>query len=263
VKGKLFGYLGPARSSSNSLNSCGRFENFSHKFNNFSLHSANQLDIKFSMGSFSGVMPRQTPFWGFVIGWFKPRRNRQLLEWTISVLDLQPADRVLEIGSGSGRAIQLAAKGCTLGLVAGVDSDPAMVRRSRKRNALNMTYGRVFIREGSVSNLPYPDASFDKVFSINSVQTWASQLGDLKEVRRVLRPEGKLFIVRQPLGAKNRREQDQMREDIQQRLPQQIALAGFDVIGKEVRVMRPVSAYCVVGSKIAVEPRRRIAAVAG
>ena len=138
-----------------------------------------------------------------------------------------------------------------------------MVRRSRKRNALNMTYGRVFIREGSVSDLPYPDASFDKVFSINAVQTSASQLGDLKEVRRVLRPGGKLFIVRQPLGAKNRREQDQMREDIQQRLPQQIALAGFDVVGKEVRVMTPVSAYCVVGSKTAVEPQQRIAALAG
>jgi len=215
------------------------------------------------MGSFSGVVPRQTPFWGFVIGWFKPRRNRQLLEWTISVLDLQPTDRVLEIGSGSGRAIQLAAKSCTLGLVAGVDSDPVMVRRARKRNALHTTYGRVFIRGGTVSNLPYPDASFDKVFSINSVKTWANQLGDLKEVRRVLRPGGKLFIVRQPLGAKNRPEADQMREDIQQRLPQQIALAGFDVIGKEVRVMRPVSAYCVVGSKTAVGPQQRIAALAG
>ena len=215
------------------------------------------------MASFSDVMPRPNTFWSFVVGWFKPRRNRQLVEWTISMLDLQPTDRVLEIGSGSGVALQLAARCCTIGLVAGVDSDPAMVRRSRKRNALHMTYGRVFIREGSVSNLPYPDGSFDKVFSINSVQTWPSQLGDLKEIRRVLRREGKLFIVRQPLGAKSRREQDQMREDIQQRLPQQIILAGFDVTGKEVRVMRPVSAYCIVGSKTFAEPQQRIAAVAG
>ena len=215
------------------------------------------------MAGFSDVMPRQSAFWSFVVGWFKPRRNRQVVEWTISVLDLQPTDRVLEIGSGSGLAIELAARCCTIGLVAGVDSDPVMVRRSRRRNALHMTYGRVFIREGSVSNLPYPDASFDKVFAINSVQTWPSQLGDLKEIRRVLRPGGRLFVVRQPLGAKSRREQDQMREDIQQRLPQQIALAGFDVTGKEVRVMRPVSAYCVVGSKTAAEPQQRIAAIAG
>jgi len=215
------------------------------------------------MGSFSGVIPRQATFWSFVVGWFKPSRKRQIVEWTISVLDLQPTDRVLEIGSGSGLGIELAARCCTIGLVAGVDSDPVMVRRSRKRNALHMTYGRVFIREGSVSNLPYPDTSFDKVFSISSAQTWASQLGDLKEIRRVLRPGGKLFVVRQPVGAKSRREQDQMREDIQQRLPQQIALAGFDVIGKEVRVMRPVSAYCIVGSKAAVEPQVRIAALAG
>jgi ubiquinone/menaquinone biosynthesis C-methylase UbiE len=215
------------------------------------------------MASFSDVMRRPSAFWSFVVGWLKPRRNRQLIEWTISVLDLQPTDRVLEIGSGSGLGLQLAATCCTIGLVAGVESDPAMVRRSRKRNALNMTYGRVFIREGSVSNLPYPDGSFNKVFSINSVQTWPRQLGDLKEILRVLRPEGKLFIVRQPLGAKSRREQDQMREDIQQRLPQQMILAGFDVTGKEVRVMRPVSAYCIVGSKAVAEPEQRIAAVAG
>ena len=215
------------------------------------------------MPTFSEVMPRPGVFWTFVAGWFKPRRTRRVVEWTIAMLDLRPTDRVLEIGSGSGDALQLAAKYCSLGLVAGVESDPVMVRRARKRNALLMTYGRVFVREGSVSGLPYPDGSFDKVFSINSVHTWPSQLGDLKEIRRVLRPEGKLFIVRQPLGAKSRREQDQMREDIQQRLPQQIALAGFDVVGKEVRVMTPVSAYCIVANKTATAPQQRIAAVGG
>ncbi len=215
------------------------------------------------MRSFHDVVAGRSAFWSFIAGWFKPRRNRQLVEWTISLLDLQPTDRVLEIGSGSGVAVQLAARCCTLGLIAGVESDASLVRRARKRNALHMTYGRVFIREGSVSNLPYPDRSFDKVFSINSVQAWPSQLGDLKELRRVLRPDGKLFIVRQPWGAKSRREKDQMREDIQQRLPQQIALAGFDVVGKEVRVMTPVSAYCIVGSKIPATARQSIAAVGG
>jgi ubiquinone/menaquinone biosynthesis C-methylase UbiE len=215
------------------------------------------------MGSFGDMSAKGSAFWKVFAGWFRSRRNRQLIEWTISLLDLQPTDRVLEIGSGSGTAIQFAARCCTLGLVAGVESDSGKVRRARKRNALHITYGRVFIREGSVSNLPYPDRSFDKIFSINSMRDWPSQLGDLKELRRVLRPEGKLVIVRQPLGSKSRRQKDQMREDIQQRLPQQIALAGFDVIHKEVRVMRPVSAYCIVGSKMPVEAQRRIAAVGG
>ena len=208
-------------------------------------------------------MAKGSACWSRIANWFKPRRSRRLVEWTISLLALQPEDRVLEIGSGSGVALQIAARCCTLGLVAGVESDPALVRRARKRNALQITYGRIFIREGSVANLPYPDRSFDKIFSINALHDWPSQLSDLKELRRVLRPEGKLFIVRQPLGTRSKREKDQMREDIQERLPQQIARAGFDVIGKEVRVMTPVSAYCIVASKMPAESQPRIAAVGG
>jgi hypothetical protein len=52
-----------------------------------------------------------------------------------------------------------------------------------------------------------------------------------------------------------------MREEIQQRLPQQIAMAGFDVERREVRVMKPVPAYCIVGSKITAESQRRYATV--
>ena len=127
------------------------------------------------------------------------------------------------------------------------------MRRARRRNKVDITHGRVVISTGSVSALPYPDVTYDKIFSINCVQFWPNLLHDLKELHRVLRPEGKLLIVRQLWDNENKRVKARMRDEVQQRLPQQIAMAGFDVVYKEIRLMTPSSAYCIVGNKMTVQ----------
>ena len=47
---------------------------------------------------------RPTGFLGQVVG-FLFRMNREGIDWTISLLEIQPADHVLEIGFGSGHGI--------------------------------------------------------------------------------------------------------------------------------------------------------------
>ena len=55
---------------------------------------------------------RPTGFWGNLAGMIMAYRpsNRQRNDWTIALLDIQPQDRVLEIGFGPGVAIEKLAR---------------------------------------------------------------------------------------------------------------------------------------------------------
>ena len=108
----------------------------------------------------------------------------------IKLLDVRPDDAVLEVGFGPGVGIQLLPERVTGGLVAGVDQSQEMVRQAAARNADALRNRRTDLRYGSVERLPFADATFDKVFAINSMQVWRDARAGLREIRRVLKPGG-------------------------------------------------------------------------
>ncbi len=132
-------------------------------------------------------------FLGKLLGFFF-RINREGIEWTIGLLDIRPTDRVLEIGFGPGHAIRRADALASQGRVAGVDFSDTMVRQARKRNAAAIAEGRVDLRQGDASALPYPDNSFDKVFATNVIYFWQDPAANLEELKRVMKPGGRLAL---------------------------------------------------------------------
>jgi len=88
---------------------------------------------------------------GTILAW----KNRERNAWTISSLDIQPNDQVLEIGFGPGQAIQEVTKLAPNGFVAGIDMSDVMVAQASKRNAADIRSGRVLLRQGSESPLPF------------------------------------------------------------------------------------------------------------
>ena len=81
---------------------------------------------------------------GRVTAWEMAHRpsNRQRSRWAVSLLGVQPADQVLELGFGPGVAIaELARTGA--GHVYGVDHSGVMIRQASKRNAAAIRAGRV------------------------------------------------------------------------------------------------------------------------
>jgi ubiquinone/menaquinone biosynthesis C-methylase UbiE len=73
-----------------------------------------------------------------------------------------------------------------------------MVQAASKRNASAIRAGRMELKHGEVSSLPYPDESFDIAFSLHSIHFWPKPVECLKELRRVLRRGGLLGITIQP-----------------------------------------------------------------
>src|SRR5256885_16694982 len=73
---------------------------------------------------------------GRLAGWVMAHRssNRQRSLWEVSLLDVQPTDRVLEVGFGPGVAIAELARRATRGRGYGVDHSHAHARPARQRN---------------------------------------------------------------------------------------------------------------------------------
>jgi SAM-dependent methyltransferase len=66
---------------------------------------------------------------------------------------------------------------------------------ARARNRSSIERGRVQIQEGSVSSLPFPDATFDLVTAVETHYYWPDLPTDVREVRRVLKPGGTFMII--------------------------------------------------------------------
>src|SRR5687768_399653 len=102
---------------------------------------------------------------GNVAGWVMARRpsNRQRNRWVVSLLDVQPTDRVLEIGFGPGLAIaELSRRVGPAGHVYGIDRSDVMLRQATRRNAAAIQAGRVTLTVGAVEHLPPAlDGPFD------------------------------------------------------------------------------------------------------
>ncbi len=115
------------------------------------------------------------------------RVNLPLIDSTLALLELNPEHHVLEIGFGGGSALARLAQTQRSGRITGVDVSPDMVRKAERRFRREIAQGRVHVELGDVSYLPFTDAAFDRVFTINTIYFWSDALSGLREIRRVLK----------------------------------------------------------------------------
>jgi SAM-dependent methyltransferase len=137
---------------------------------------------------------------GRVTGWVFAHRpsNRQRNGWVVSLLGVQPASQVLEIGFGPGLAVaELARAGA--GHVYGIDHSDVMLRQASRRNAAAIRAGRVTLIRASVDQIPAAlDGPFDAILAVNSLAFWPAPAQRLAELRRRLAPGGRIAIASQP-----------------------------------------------------------------
>ena len=122
-------------------------------------------------------------------------RNRALNDLTLAELELTPADRLLDIGFGGGYLMAMAHTTAHPALVAGLDISPAMVQNAQKRWRAEIAAGRVVVQLGSAEALPFPDAHFTKICSVNSIFYWSDPQQGLREIYRALQPAGRAVLT--------------------------------------------------------------------
>ncbi len=115
--------------------------------------------------------------------------------WTLDLLQPAADDTILDIGCGGGRALKRLSPLVPNGKLFGVDYSETAVECTREENSADVESGKLTVVHGSVSDLPFADDTFDKIFSIESYYFWPDLANDLKEIRRVLKPGGKVFIA--------------------------------------------------------------------
>jgi SAM-dependent methyltransferase len=119
------------------------------------------------------------------------RQNTVMAEAVCEAVDPHPANRVLDIGCGSGTAALVAARRyCE---VTGVDYVPALIERAKQRAIAEDL--DVQFQVGDAQRLPFPDGYFDVVLSVYGVQFAPDQEQAAREMLRVCRPGGKIGLA--------------------------------------------------------------------
>lgn len=111
-----------------------------------------------------------------------------------ALLGVRPGERVLEIGPGTGlQALHVARQLAPSGRLDIVDVQQAMLdcvmRRADARDIRGIVPSRA-----DACQLPFPDGSFDAAYLVTALGEIPDQLAALRELRRVLRPEGRLVV---------------------------------------------------------------------
>jgi SAM-dependent methyltransferase len=95
-----------------------------------------------------------------------------------------PNPRILDVGCGTGANLKMLAP---FGSAEGVDISPQAVDFCRER-------GLTSVKLGAAEHLPYDDGSFELVTALDVVEHLDDDVAGLREMRRVLRTDGRLLL---------------------------------------------------------------------
>ena len=122
------------------------------------------------------------------------KSHETMAVWGVSHFDINEDDVILDIGCGGGRNIERFASQVTSGKVVGLDYSEVSVEKSTKLNKDAIDEGKVEVIQGSVSEMPFDDNTFDIVTGFETIYFWPDFINDLKEVNRVLKKDALVFF---------------------------------------------------------------------
>jgi len=121
--------------------------------------------------------------------------HSKLTDWGLEHVSIEKHYTILDIGCGGGRTVSKLAAIAAQGKVCGIDYSEESVAATKKMNARWIDLGRVEVRHGSVSRLPFSDGMFDLITAVETHFWWPDLSGDMREVFRVTKPGGTVILI--------------------------------------------------------------------
>jgi len=136
---------------------------------------------------------------------------------------------ILDIGCGGGRFLKFLADTNATYTLHGIDHSPEMVELALRVNRAIAHANRLKVREASVLEIPLEDSTIDVATAFETIQFWPELSRALTEVRRVLKPAGRLILInRYPPEGSFWWEQASLKSDSEYQ--QVLETAGFEHI---------------------------------
>jgi SAM-dependent methyltransferase len=164
--------------------------------------------------------------------------------WALETLGVAPPDHVLEIGCGHGIALSMLFPKLTEGFAYGIDRSETMARAAAKRNRAAIEAGRVRIAAAELTAGEHLRLKFSRVFAINVDLFRDRPEAEANAIRRMLTPEGALYLFMQPPVAGKARL-------VAERWSEALERLDFRVESVAYRSMEPAEAACLIA-----RPRR-------
>lgn len=141
-----------------------------------------QDDADAVLKEYRDVAPHYDRRWAFYV--------EETVRATLSRLELEPGERLLDVGCGTGVLLTGLSSAVPEAKLSGVDPSPVMLEMARRR-----LDEAVLLERSYAERLPFADATFDVVVSTSALHYFRNPLGALREMARVLRPSGRLVLT--------------------------------------------------------------------
>jgi cyclopropane fatty-acyl-phospholipid synthase-like methyltransferase len=122
------------------------------------------------------------------------------LAWAVDVLEVEPGDRLLEVGCGHGVAVSLVCERLSGGRIVAIDRSPKMIAAATRRNREHLASGRAVLETSTLADAPLDGHRFDKIFAVHVALFWRQPDETLATVRTLLAPGGGLYLFNQAPG---------------------------------------------------------------
>ncbi|HXZ13557.1 MAG TPA: class I SAM-dependent methyltransferase [Candidatus Sulfotelmatobacter sp.] len=110
----------------------------------------------------------------------------------LGLMQMAPADNVLDVGCGAGWLSRILAKGAPEGRVVGMDISDEMIRHARRAS---VDFGNLVFILGEVNEIPWESNFFQRAISVESSYYWPDPAKGIREIFRVLAEGGSAWIL--------------------------------------------------------------------